>query len=140
MSSVPIAPVAIEAVQTGVPPMTIIPDAAASAVAEISSAVAAPDEITSQSSVPVSAHDAITQPAHLPPEVPIGIAAPPVVVAPVTVAEAPTRPKVETMVPKLDDLDTGLDLGDDDPTASTPSSSEMAGDGAVEGDGLDQVD
>ena len=52
----------------------------------------------------------------------------------------------------MDALDTGWDLGDQDPTAkpdeapagtpppdkpSTPSSSEMAGDGAVEGDGLD---
>jgi hypothetical protein len=35
-------------------------------------------------------------------------------------------------------------MGDDDPTGGkveeTPSSTEMAGDGSVEGDGLDQVD
>jgi hypothetical protein len=45
----------------------------------------------------------------------------------------------------MDEVDTGWDLGDDDPTAGpeedpVPSSTEMAGDGAVEGDGLDQVD
>ncbi len=51
----------------------------------------------------------------------------------------------------MDELDTGWDLGDEDPTAgpaeaaeapeaAPPSSGEMAGDGAVEGDGLDQVD
>ena len=53
------------------------------------------------------------------------------------------------MVPPMDELDGGWDMGDDDPTAgstpepetqSTPSSTEMAGDGSVEGDGLDQVD
>jgi len=54
-------------------------------------------------------------------------------------------------MPPLDEVDTGWDMGDDDPTASavaepepepqsTPSSTEMAGDGSVEGDGLDQVD
>jgi hypothetical protein len=46
-----------------------------------------------------------------------------------------------------DELEPGWDLGDEDPTAgaastdkpevTTPSSAEMAGDGAVEGDGLD---
>ncbi|MGN6105086.1 MAG: hypothetical protein ACTHU0_08280 [Kofleriaceae bacterium] len=40
----------------------------------------------------------------------------------------------------MDEVDTGWDLGDDDPTAGAPSASEMAGDGSVEGDGLDQVD
>jgi hypothetical protein len=49
--------------------------------------------------------------------------------------------------PLAEEPDTGWDLGDEDPTAgsdkpdkpeiTTPSSSEMAGDGAVEGDGLD---
>ena len=60
------------------------------------------------------------------------------------------------MVPPADELDTGWDMGDDDPTASadadkaaaadaemkrpenTPSSSEMAGDGAPGGDGIDE--
>jgi hypothetical protein len=45
-----------------------------------------------------------------------------------------------------DEAEPGWDLGDEDPTAaaepadkpvSTPSSTEMAGDGAVEGEGLD---
>ena len=50
-----------------------------------------------------------------------------------------------TTLPPMDDLDTGWDLGEDDPTASktpettnTPSSSEMAGDGAPGGDGIDE--
>ena len=62
------------------------------------------------------------------------------------------------MVPPMDDLDGGWDdMGDDDPTAladsahtaaqadaemqrpeNTPSSSEMAGDGAPGGDGIDE--
>jgi hypothetical protein len=54
------------------------------------------------------------------------------------------------MAPPVEELDGGWDLGDDDPTGgkaetatasdNTPSSTEMAGDGSVEGDGLDQVD
>jgi hypothetical protein len=50
--------------------------------------------------------------------------------------------------PPLDEIDTGWDLGESDPTAgpetqpelpaaTSPSASEMAGDGATEGDGLD---
>ncbi|MBA3821809.1 MAG: hypothetical protein H0X17_23200, partial [Deltaproteobacteria bacterium] len=58
------------------------------------------------------------------------------------------RTKPVTELPPMDDLDGGWDLGDEDPTAgpavpesqSTPSSQEMAGDGVVDGDGLDQVD
>jgi hypothetical protein len=84
----------------------------------------------------MSTHDAVTQPAHLPPELPLG--------------EEP-RPKSLSTLPPMDDVDTGWDMGDDDPTASAtaepekdtddaPSSTEMAGDGSVEGDGLDQVD
>jgi hypothetical protein len=69
--------------------------------------------------LPESVHDAITIPVSSPPS-----------------TEAPVRA-----------LDAGWDLGDEDPTAgsdkpekpevATPSSSEMAGDGAVEGDGID---
>jgi hypothetical protein len=46
-------------------------------------------------------------------------------------------------MPAMTELDSGWDLGDDDPTAkppaeeSPPSSFEMAGDGASEGDTLD---
>jgi len=78
----------------------------------------------------VSATGAVTRPVAF--EVPDAHAAPP---APPAGA------------PLADEGDTGWDLGDDDPTAgsdkpdkpeiSTPSSSEMAGDGAVDGEGHD---
>jgi len=149
MSNVPFAPVEVEAVQTDVPPVTIVPDAAGSAVAAIESSVAsAPDEITAQSSVPVATHDAITQPARLPPEMPIGVDVratplpppPAEVIAAAEAAPEPPRRKSDSMMPPMDDVDEGWDLGEQDPTAAAPSSSEMAGDGSVEGDGLDQVD
>ena len=43
----------------------------------------------------------------------------------------------------MDEVDGGWDLGEADPTAkpetpNTPSSSEMAGDGATGGDGIDE--
>ena len=53
-------------------------------------------------------------------------------------------------MPQLDALDTGWELGDSDPTASgeasdsaepeasPPSASEMAGDSATGGDGIDE--
>ena len=56
------------------------------------------------------------------------------------VARAQERSKSDSLAPKLDEMDEGWDLGESDPTATAPSSSEMAGDGSVEGDGLDQVD
>ncbi|MBA3397387.1 MAG: DUF349 domain-containing protein, partial [Deltaproteobacteria bacterium] len=155
MSTMPIAPVTIEAVAIDVPPVTVVPDAASSAF----TAIASPEEITATESVPISAHDAITQPARLPPEVPIGIdvakpMAPITPLPPITPLRDPQesvptiRTKTVTAAPPMDEVDGGWDLGDEDPTAgtdapesqSTPSSSEMAGDGAVEGDGLDQVD
>ena len=52
----------------------------------------------------------------------------------------PPRPKSDSMAQKLDEVDEGWDLGEEDPTAGAPSTTEMAGDGSVEGDGLDQVD
>lgn len=111
--------------------LTAVPDAAASAVAAIT-----PEE----SSIPQSAHDAITQPARLPPEMPVDI--PPVVATPLPAP--PPRAKSLSTAPPMDAVDDGWDMGDDDPTAGkaeeTPSSTEMAGDGSVEGDGLDQVD
>jgi len=77
----------------------------------------------------VSPHDAITRPVAYPPP------------------EPPEAPAVPGLADPADEADPGWDLGDEDPTASaeapdkpevtTPSSSEMAGDGAVEGDGLD---
>ncbi|HMG57102.1 MAG TPA: DUF349 domain-containing protein, partial [Kofleriaceae bacterium] len=83
--------------------------------------------------VAISPHDAITRPvAYPPPEPP----------------EAPEVPAARSAPEVPDDAESGWDLGDEDPTAgsepadkpaevSTPSSSEMAGDGAVEGDGID---
>ncbi len=115
--------------------VSYVPDAAASATA----AIAEPDEITS-SPVPISAHDAVTRPAHLPPELPLGSTPPE--------AEPPVRATLMASMPPPEELDAGWDMGEDDPTAtaesapnpegsSTPSSAEMAGDGATEGDGLD---
>jgi hypothetical protein len=148
-ASEPLAPLAVSAVPTAVPSfpqVTVVPDAAATAVAEIATS----DELSAASTIPVSAHDAITQPAHLPSESPVGADLPPVVVEPLPPPPRRARP---TTAPPPDELDTGWDLGDEDPTAgpaeadaqaqasdAPPSSGEMAGDGAVEGDGLDQVD
>ena len=86
--------------------------------------------VESAAAAVISPHDAITRPVAVPPHL-----------------EAPA-------VPADDESEAGWDLGDEDPTAgsesagsesagsekpgvSTPSSTEMAGDGAVEGDGLD---
>jgi hypothetical protein len=74
----------------------------------------------------VSPHDAITRPVAFPP---------------------PPAPEPPPVPAEEHEHDAGWDLGDEDPTAAsepaekpeitTPSSSEMAGDGAVEGDGID---
>jgi hypothetical protein len=93
---------------------------------------------------------AVHTPAGLSPIVPLS--APP----PLSPDAARAKPTT-TMVPPTDDLDDGWDMGDDDPTAladsaqaaaqadaemqrpeNTPSSSEMAGDGAPGGDGIDE--
>jgi len=123
--------------------VTHVPDAAATAVSVIE-----PEESTQNSSIPVSAHDAITQPARMPPEMPIGMPTEilpdilPVVATPLPAP--PARTKALSTAPPMDAVDDGWDMGADDPTAGkveeTPSSTEMAGDGSVEGDGLDQVD
>jgi len=144
VSPEPVAIAEIAATPAAVPepsPVTIVPDAAATAT----SAITAPEDAAAvSSSVPVASHDAITQPARLPPEPPIGMPAdiPPVVTTPLP--PPPARAKSPSIAPPaLDELDEGWDMGDDDPTAGkddVPSSAEMAGDGAVEGDGLDQVD
>lgn len=135
MSTEPAAIAEIVATPAAIPepsPLTVVPDAGASALA----AIASPDDVTAVGTVPVSVHDAITQPARLPPELPIGVPE-----APAPVEEV--RTKSSTQLPPMDEVDTGWDMGDDDPTASAgdmPSSAEMAGDGSIEGDGLDQVD
>jgi len=98
--------------------------------------------------IPLSAHEAITRPvAAAAPEPPVASPAPS---AAVEQASDHAEPSTRTSLPEpplADELDPGWDLGDEDPTAgsdkpappeiTTPSSSEMAGDGAVEGDGLD---
>jgi hypothetical protein len=61
---------------------------------------------------------------------------------PVEASEPPRRKSV-TSLPPMDEIDTGWDLGEADPTAAkeetaTPSSSEMAGDGSTGGDGIDE--
>ncbi|HEX4421682.1 MAG TPA: DUF349 domain-containing protein [Kofleriaceae bacterium] len=85
---------------------------------------------SASTSAPTSTDDAITVP-----------------VAALPAEDRGARAKPLTTPPPRDELDTGWDLGDEDPTAggdppgkpevTTPSSSEMAGDGAVEGDGID---
>lgn len=94
---------------------------AAAAVIESAAAMAAP--------VPMSPHDAITVPAKLPFE---PLPPPP--------EPEPQRAKTPSAAPPMDEVDEGWDLGDEDPTAKpeTPSSSEMAGDGATGGDGIDE--
>jgi hypothetical protein len=81
-------------------------------------------------SIPASAHEAVTRPVAF------------------EALEPPATPAAEPSSPGLaDEGDPSWDLGDDDPTAgsdkpdkpeiTTPSSSEMAGDGAVDGEGHD---
>ncbi len=60
----------------------------------------------------VSAHDAITRPVTMPSD-----------------ASAPVEAKPVTIAPPMEEVDSGWDLGEDDPTAS-PSAAEMASDGA----------
>ena len=92
------------------------------------------------------AHDMPTAPA----KVPFEPLPPPPVPAPPILAEPPpamARTKSVSVMPPMDDIDTAWDLGDDDPTVgktdkpetqNTPGSSEMAGDGATGGDGIDE--
>ena len=96
--------------------------------------------------VPQTAHDAITAPAQIPfeplppPPVP---AVPPPAPAPAAAAPEPARAKPVTELPPMDELDTGWDMPESDPTAKPdepepPSASEMAGDSATGGDGIDE--
>jgi hypothetical protein len=90
-------------------------------------------------SVPAAAlPDEPTAPARIPFE---PLPPPPIPVA--AEAEPPRRKSLSTL-PPMDELDTGWDLGDDDPSStkaeapSPPSSDEMASDGATGGDGIDE--
>jgi hypothetical protein len=98
------------------------------------------DTPTAPSSIPVSAHDAITVPVSVPWQ-----PAPEASDAPDVPEREPAAEQAEVSAAP-DEAEPGWDLGDEDPTASekpdkpevtTPSASEMAGDGAVEGDGID---
>ncbi len=117
----------------------------------------APAAVEAASAVPTAvqhAHEAQTRPAKLPFE---PLPPPPIPV--VATESTEQRAKSATMVPPMDELDGGWDLGDEDPTAATeeahaaaaadaamehpeiptpPSSSEMAGDGSPGGDGIDE--
>ncbi|HEY5951549.1 MAG TPA: DUF349 domain-containing protein, partial [Kofleriaceae bacterium] len=118
--------------------------------------------------IPQTTADAITAPAKYPfePLPPPGIPSTPAPALPVSAAQAaasheplppaePVRAKPATLSPPIEEIDEGWDLGDDDPTATsgtqaasadaddrpeqtTPSSSEMAGDSATGGDGIDE--
>lgn len=97
--------------------------------------------VAASSPAPMVVEDAVTKPAAVP------ALRPPVEHLPPPPGAEAARART-TSTPPMDDVDGGWDLGDDDPTAgqveetstSTPSSLEMAGDGAAEGDGLDSVD
>ena len=119
-------------------PLEVVPDAHADATTSISG----PEDVTA-TATPISAHDAVTQPAKLPPELPHAAPSEP---EPVVAAAEPPRRKSLSQMPAMTELDDAWDLGDEDPTAkppaeeSPPSSFEMAGDGSAEGDGLDSAD
>jgi hypothetical protein len=117
-------------------------DAPLAAPAPIATPVLVPVVDTSGPAV-IAIADADTRPAQVPSLRPPHEPLPP----PPGAREAASRVKPVTSAPQMEEIDTGWDLGEDDPTAgavedapSTPSSLEMAGDGTVEGDGLDSVD
>jgi len=88
--------------------------------------------------VPQPTHEVPTAPAKLPFE-PLP---PPPMAEPVP-EEAVARTKSASLLPPMDDLDESWDMPEEDPstkpeTQNPPSSSEMAGDGAPGGDGIDE--
>jgi len=120
------------------------PDEAPAAEAVVAAAVAGAVAVEPIPLVIPSAHDAVTRPVAFPAPEPAEAPAVPELLAR---DERSARAKTPSMAPAVEELDTGWDLGDEDPTAgsdkpevpeiTTPSSGEMAGDGAVEGDGID---
>ena len=100
---------------------------------------------SAEQAVPQSAHDAITAPASFEPLPAPTVPAPPVVAEPPPAAPPPSRAKSASTLPPMDALDTAWDMPDEDPTAgpakdepAPPSASEMAGDSATGGDGIDE--
>jgi hypothetical protein len=102
---------------------------------------------------PIAARDDITRPAKFEPLPP-----PPMPRVEAKTEEPRSRPS-STSLPPMDEVDEGWDLGDDDPTATSdaeqaaaqadaamqrpepdapPTASEMAGDSATGGDGIDE--
>ena len=87
--------------------------------------------------------EAITQPAKFEPAAAPSVPAPPVVAEAAPVAEPPRR-KSSTTLPPMDELDTGWDMPRrrsdrrKAEAAAPPSASEMAGDSATGGDGIDE--
>ena len=134
--------------------------AAAGVVGNVPAAIpqTAHDAITAPAQLPFSPAPAPSVPpspaASALPSMP---AIPPVSASTAPVVEPP-RAKPATNAPPIEEIDEGWDLGDDDPTASAsaeqaaadaddemqrpqpdvPSSSEMAGDSATGGDGIDE--
>jgi len=91
--------------------------------------VASPIDASGPVGTPGAIHDAVTRPAQVPTLRPPSEPLPP----------PPQRSKPMSSAPPMEEIDTGWDLGDDDPTAgqaeeSPPSASEMAGDGAASDD------
>jgi len=95
----------------------------------------APVVVPVATAAPVATPDAPTAPTQLPFQ--------PLPAPPVPAETAAPRRSTPTL-PPMDDLDTGWDVDDDDPSAkkadapNPPSSDEMASDGASGGDGIDE--
>ncbi|HTR54484.1 MAG TPA: DUF349 domain-containing protein [Kofleriaceae bacterium] len=105
--------------------------------------ITAAPETSAAPIAPVPSSEAITQPAKFEPAAAPAVPAPPVVAEAAPSAEPPQRRKSASTLPPMDELDTAWDLPEDDPTArkdepAPPSASEMAGDSATGGDGIDE--
>jgi hypothetical protein len=113
---------------------------------------AAHDAVTAPAVVQAAAHDAVTAPAAQPfvaRPAPLVLPAPPILPAAPSTPDGsasrrsdPPRAKSASTLPPLDELDSAWDMPDEDPTATKdetpPSASEMAGDSATGGDGIDE--
>src|SRR5262249_18536350 len=121
--------------RSGEQPATAAPSMSA-ATTSPDAPTTSPDAPTTSPDAPTASADAPTAPARAPFE--------PLPPPPLPQDEGSESPRGKSMpeLPPMDELDTGWDLGDSDPTASEepapPSSSEMAGDSATGGDGIDE--